>query len=101
MDDVYSTKHGAKRIKERVGISKKLADKNSKIAFEKGIKHSDVTGQLKRYFDFLYFKNSTANNIRIYCGKVYIFCNEKLITVFDLPARYSRLVKNVLDKREV
>lgn len=100
MNEVYSTKHGSKRTKERVGLSKKLADKNAKRAFDNGIKHSDTSGQLNKYFTGLYMQNKTANNIRIYCDKVYIFCGEKLVTVFDLPAKYRRLVRNVLDKKE-
>lgn len=94
-NEVIVTKHAKKRVKERVGISKKLVEKNAEKALKFGIKHSDTTGRLNRYFSHLYFVNKNANNVRIYNKKVYIFCDERLITVFDLPQKYRRLVDNL------
>lgn len=48
------TQHGKKRLKERAGLNKKAAEKNADKAFQEGIKHSEVSGSLRKYFDGLY-----------------------------------------------
>lgn len=97
--NVQVTKHGKDRIKERIGLSKNLAKQNAEKAFLLGIKHSDTKGSLNRYFTALYFKYQTANNIRIYNRKVYIFQNKKLITVFDLPKKFFKYVDKINGRR--
>ena len=79
------TKHAKQRMKQRCGINEKSTDRMAKIAFEKGLKHSDLTGNLKKWVDGLYFYNKNANNIRLYGDKAYIFRNTKLITVIQIP----------------
>ena len=53
-------------------------------ALEKGLKRNEANGQLKRYMDKLYFTNPDAGNIRIYAEKVWIFSEDKLVTVFGI-----------------
>ena len=84
-----STNHAKKRTKDRTGLSKKLADKNAQKALDFGITHGETKGSLKKLIDALYFKNKSANNIRIYHRDIYIFQNEVLITIIDLPNRYA------------
>lgn len=79
------TKHAKQRMKQRCGINEKSTDRMAKIAFEKGLKHSDLTGNLKKWVDSLYFRKCTANQIRLYGDKAYIFHNTKLITVIQIP----------------
>lgn len=92
------TNHGSQRIKDRLGVSKTIADKVSQKALEYGICHSETKGSFKRYIDSLYLKHRKANNIRIYHRKVYLFRGKVLITVLNLPNRFSsaadRLQKN-------
>lgn len=97
--EVVVTKHAAKRTKERVGLSKKIADKNAQKALECGITHAETTGRLSRYLDSLYFHNKTANNIRIYQRNVYIFNQNTLITILPLPAKYRKLVDQLQTKK--
>ena len=79
------TKHAKQRIKQRCGVSEKSSLRIAKIAYENGLRHSDLTGNLKKYVDGLYFKNKNANQMRLYGDKVYVFHNEKLITVLQIP----------------
>ena len=79
------TKHARQRIKERCGVNKKNADRIASIAYENGLKHSELTGNLKKWVDGLYFRSQTANQIRLYGDKAYIFCNTKLVTVIQIP----------------
>ena len=95
----YVTKHGKKRIKQRCKVSKKSAYKLAEKALKKGITHSETRGSLNRYLTSLYFKNQTANNIRIYNFKVFIFIGSVLITVLDLPAKYRKTVENILGSK--
>jgi hypothetical protein len=86
------TKHAAQRGNERLGLTNDSFVKLSAKALKKGIKHCDCKGQLKKYIDALYLKHKTANNIRIYGEFVYLFCNEILITVFQLPVEFKKVI---------
>ena len=96
--DAVATKHAAKRTKERVGLSKKLADKNAQKALECGIKHSEVKGSLSRYLDGIYLSNRRPNNMRIYQHNVYLFRDATLITILPLPPKYRRLADQLQSK---
>lgn len=64
---------------------KNSGDRLAAIALEKGLKRNEANGQLKRYMDKLYFTNPDAGNIRIYAEKVWIFSEDKLVTVLEFP----------------
>lgn len=89
------TKHAKQRMKERCGFTKGSADRMAQRALDVGMKHSDCTGNLKKYVDKLYLSNKTANNIRLYGGKSYIFHNDILITVIPIPSNLCKYVKKV------
>ena len=84
-----TTDHLKKRIKQRTGLSKKIADKQSQKALDNGITHAETKGNLKKFIDGLYLSHRNANNIRIYHREVFLFRNEVAITVINLPQRYS------------
>ena len=86
------TAHGGKRVRKRVGIKKKSVTKNSDTAFSQGVAHTDSTGRLKKYFDYLYLSHGIANNIRMHGGYVYLFSGSTLITVFPIPNAYRDAV---------
>lgn len=93
--------HGTQRIKDRCGIKKKAAKKLVNQAFYKGISHEETAGSLNRYLTSLYFYNKTANNIRIYNEKVFIFSGQVLITVLNLPFKYKKTVDKIILQREL
>lgn len=93
--EVILTEHGEQRVKDRVGVSKKIADKVTQKALEKGIQHCETVGSLKRYMDKLYFQHRKANNMRIFNRKVYIFNDNTLITILDLPSKYHNTVDKI------
>lgn len=98
--DLKVTIHGEERTK-RLVPSKKLSKRLAEKALTLGIKTSETTGNLKKFIDYLYFYNKTANNIRIYNQKVFIFHNNTLITILNLPYRFHRTVENIKDKRKI
>lgn len=93
------TRHGKKRLKERVGLSKSAEASMPAKALSVGMCHSDATGRLKKYFDFLFFHNYSATNVRIFGEHVYVFNgDDTLITVLPLPNEHKKSVKKFFDK---
>ena len=90
MIKVNITKHAKKRMKERCGLNEKSSDRLAERAYDNGLKHSDLNGNLKKWVDGLYLKYQTGNQIRLYGDKAFIFHNAILITVIQIP---SNLVK--------
>lgn len=97
--EVIITKHGKKRTKDRVGLSKKIADKNAQKALDFGVAHQDTKGSLKKFMDAVYFRYKNSNNTRIYNRKVYLFHNEVLITVLNLPNNFSVIADKLQKKK--
>lgn len=65
------------------------------LAFNKGFKHSDTKGTLKRYIDKLWFEHKFANNIRIYGEDLYFFCDNKLITLYRMESKLLKHLKYI------
>lgn len=91
----HVTIHAGKRIRERIGVNKKSIQTVSDRALRKGLSHEELTGKLKRYIDKLYFRSQTANNIKVYAEKVYIFKENTLITVVSLPTGLKRIANKL------
>ena len=88
------TDHAKDRLKERMGLNKKSINRVCILALERGYKHSDFTGSFGKYLDKLYLSHKNANNMRIYNNEVFIFNNETLVTVIDIPQKYNKYIKN-------
>lgn len=80
-----------KRTKEKIGLSKKIADKNAQRALEYGVTRSEAKGGLCRYLDKLYLSNGNANNVRVYRRYVYLFRGNTLLTIIPLPNKFYAL----------
>ena len=98
MIDIYVTNHADKRLKQRAGVTKKNRKEVAIDAYEKGLKHSDCTGRLHKYVTLLYFQHQTANQIRVYHEKVFIFNGKTLITLLPLPNNLRELAKIIEGK---
>lgn len=96
---VIVTKHAEKRLRERMGLGKRAIQRAAETAFDKGIKHAETTGNLNKWVTSLYFNNKTANNIRLYNDKAWIFAGKNLITVLQIPASLKKSVNDVLNRR--
>ena len=99
MSNVVMTNHSIQRTKERVGLSKKIADKNAQKALEYGITHSECKAGLCRYLDKLYLSNGNANNVRIYHRYVYMFRDNKLLTILSLPRKFYDLADKLQQQK--
>ncbi len=90
------TKHANKRIRERCGINRKSCERVAKLALERGVPHNRTKGRLNKWVTKVYFKNEKANNIRIYGDKAYIFSDETLITVIQIPQEITKDLKSMI-----
>lgn len=93
------TDHAEYRARKRVGIPKSAVKKLAAKAMSEGVTRYDTHGSLRRYLDALYHYNESANNIRIYAEKVWIFHDRTLITVLDLPQRYKNRANGICTKK--
>lgn len=89
------TRHGGRRMRQRLGIPKKATEKNAQRALQSGIRHAETVGALNNYLHTLYVEHGNANNLRVWCNYVYVFCDERLITVFQLPQKYRRTAEKL------
>lgn len=94
-----ASQHGNIRIRNRCGVPKKAVKKIVDEAFNNGITHAETAGSLNRYITALYFYDQSANNIRIYGNKVFIFSGIILITVLNLPSKYKKTVDKIFKNR--
>ena len=92
------TRHADKRLRKRVGVNRKAVEKLARKALTDGYTRQDFSGSLRRYLDALYYYNESANNIRVWGEKVWIFHDFTLITVLDLPQRYKNRANGIAKK---
>lgn len=83
--EVQVTAHARKRMKSRLGLPKSAIQRLADTAFESGHQHKDARGKAKRYLDRLFLLQKSATNLRVYGDFVYVFCDQTLVTVFQLP----------------
>lgn len=93
------TDHAQKRIRKRMGANKKTVSKLSDLAFKNGITHSETTGSLRRYCDRLYLSHRIPNNMRVYNQRVFLFKDNILITVVNLPQKYNRAEQKIKSRK--
>ena len=82
---VRVSKHASQRLKERCGLKKKSVRRMADIAFMKGMKEEDTSGQLNRFMVKLYCTNMDANNIRIFGIYILFFWGVSLVSVLHVP----------------
>ena len=98
--ELQVSKHGAKRVRERVGLPKRAVERNAQRALEEGIGYREATGTLRRYISWLYeLYDGNGNNIRIYGDKVWIFHDAILITVLNVPGEHRKAAVSAQAKR--
>lgn len=98
MCNIYVSQHAYDRAKERLGFNKKAIENAARKALEKGIRHSETTGQIYKYIANKTKSYMTSgSDVRIYGEIVYYFVRHgdkrspdakyDLVTVYGLPKR--------------
>ena len=99
--EIQVSKHAEKRLRERCGLNNKSLNRMVNKAFASGIKHSDTKGKLCKWVTSLYFNNQQANNIRLYGDKAFIFCDNILVTVIQIPSSLRNDMKVLVKERKI
>lgn len=84
-EEIVITDHAYDRAKERLSLNRNALERTAKKAFVSGLKHSELKGKLQKYITKLWHMHHSANNIRIHGENIFIFINNTLITVYQLP----------------
>ena len=85
--------HAYDRAKERLSLNKKAFLRLAESAFIKGVRHSDTKGSLNKHITKMWFKYRSANNVRIYGENIFLFKDNSLVTVYQLPNNLRKHVK--------
>lgn len=100
VDDFRVTRHAKKRMKQRLGISKKSTDRIAQDAIINGITQSEAKSGLKKYMQKVFLSHNTGVNLRVYHQKVFVFTsNFVLITILQLPQELFKYEKIALEER--
>lgn len=91
--------HARQRMKERCGFNRDAQERMAQKAFRYGITHKQTKGRLHKWVTSLFFKNTNANNIRLYGDNAYIFCGETLVTVISIPGNLKRDFDKMVKRR--
>ena len=94
------TNHGLIRVKERAGIGKSTRKTQRLIenAYRRGYRREDIKGELRKYLDEKYQAYEYGNNMRLYGGQLYIFEDDRLITMYSLPGSIQKNIKTLKSK---
>ena len=89
------TRHAQQRTKERIALPKRARVNLASKARTKGIGlHNTQNPKLIRYLNELLVRhNFKASHVYLYVEKVWIFCDDTLLTVYCLPAPLRRPVQ--------
>lgn len=85
--EITVTKHGEKRMRKRVGISKHSVCRMAEIVYEKGIRFCDTKGRVHRYLEEVCNRGEAGNELVLHGNNIYIYRNSCLITVWPLPGK--------------
>ncbi|QNR70449.1 hypothetical protein IAQ67_28470 (plasmid) [Paenibacillus peoriae] len=84
-----ATRHGKKRMKDRMGLNAKASDRQADLALERGMRHGDTVGRLHKWISgCAYISGGNGGKYIVYNNQLFIFNSlyEKVITVLDIPS---------------
>ena len=95
------SRHSLKRMKERLGVPKKIHKKLAILALNFGLTYKDSSGSLQQYLTDLYDyrEDERKADIKIFRNEVYVFStNYTLITVMHLPSKFQKYVSTLWNR---
>lgn len=87
------TQHAFDRAKERLKLNNEAFKRLTAMAFCFGIQKEETRGKLRKYVDERCFEHP-HNDIRIYGENIFIFKEDALITVFQIPFAVRKNIVN-------
>ena len=95
---VFVTRHAADRMRERGGLNRKSIQRIANQVYFNGYPIERTKGRLRKWMYKISKSNPSAQNLRIYGDKLYIFSNDVLITVFNIPNDLKKDLPKMIDK---
>ena len=100
MEEANLTRHSVQRIRERLGLSKKAAEREMERVIRDGMRIDDLSGSYRRYIDYMRHRhNETSDYITTPSG-IFVFTNGALVTVLPVPKEHSSKVLHMWKKRK-
>lgn len=90
--EVVITHHAYERARERMSWNKATTKRMALKALTKGRTYQQFAGRVRRFLTGIYGAKRSANNIRVYGQDIYVFRNNRLITLYRLPNELVRLL---------
>jgi len=87
------TQHAIERCKERLNLNERSLSRLAQKALKTGKRHSECKGRLKKYLDKLWLEYKVCNNIRINGEILFLFKDDKLITLYQVPLDLRKWIK--------
>lgn len=82
--------HAYKRARQRISWSRNALNRMTVLAYTCGIRRYQLKGRLKHYTDELMEGYSKRPEIRIYGEFIYIFRNQTLVTLYQVPCELRK-----------
>lgn len=91
------TKHGDKRMRKRLGLKRKVVEKQAAMAYENGQNQNAFTVSFKKYLDLQAITHGSV--IRVYKENMFFFNKGGvLITCWPVPAKFRKNIKDRANK---
>lgn len=89
------SRHGEKRIRQRVGIPRRSVERLARVILERGTRREAHKGRLRRYLDRKYegtvaSKKGSVIDVILYGGTIYVIADETILTAYKLPSKLVR-----------
>ncbi len=99
MDEARVSKHAVKRMRQRLGLSKKATLREAARALE-GIAVEECGGMLRRWLEYMR-KQHGVEQYRLTPAGVYVFTDDGcMITVLPVPPEYAKDVMAIWKSRK-
>lgn len=94
------SKHGEKRVRERVEVNKSSVDRQFYLALERGYRQHELTGRLKKWVVSRVFNSKYPQTCILYNDKCFIVSSEgTLVTVLNIPSNLLKDFAKLSKKR--
>lgn len=87
------THHALHRCRKRFGLPTKAVKRAADIALRDGVPREQFSGRFRRYLDGVFMQECTAGEMRVYGDRLFIFDGRLLLTAWQLPGNYRRLLQ--------
>ena len=86
MNEIYITKHAYQRAKDRCGWNRSTTDRMLRKVASCGINVLETMGKVRPWAES-HLSKDYARESKIYGNWLYIITNNRLITVYQIPAK--------------